>query len=56
MLFRSDGRVELVAEGDEEELQAFLAAVKSSQLASHIRTADVNWRDFTGEFKRFEIA
>ena len=51
-----DGRVELVAEGDEEELQAFLAAVKSSQLASHIRTADVNWRDFTGEFKRFEIA
>jgi acylphosphatase len=51
-----DGRVELAAEGDEAELQAFLEGINTSQLGSHIRTADVNWREATGEFKRFEIA
>jgi acylphosphatase len=51
-----DGRVELVAEGAESELRDFLEAIQSSQLASHIRTADVNWEPATGQFRQFEIA
>mgnify|MGYP000123799565 CR=1 FL=1 len=51
-----DGRVELVAEGTEEELREFLDRIRTSQLASHIRTADVNWQPATGEFRQFEIA
>jgi acylphosphatase len=50
-----DGRVELVAEGADEEVTAFLEAVQTSQLGSHIRHTDVNWKDATGEFRGFEI-
>jgi acylphosphatase len=31
-----DGRVELVASGDEEEVDGFLVAVRESELAGHI--------------------
>jgi acylphosphatase len=50
-----DGRVELVAEGMEEEVKAFLEAMCASQLGSHIRNADVNWREATEEFRGFDI-
>lgn len=50
-----DGRVELVAEGIEDEVKAFLEAVQASQLNSHIRTADVNWREAAEEFRGFDI-
>jgi acylphosphatase len=50
-----DGRVELVAEGAEQEVTAFLEAVRASQLGSHIRNADVNWSDATDEFQGFNI-
>jgi acylphosphatase len=50
-----DGRVELVAEGVEEEIKAFLEAVRASQLGSHIRNADVNWREAAEEFRSFDI-
>lgn len=51
----TDGRVELVAEGEEEELKAFLEAIRDGQLASYIRGEDVRWTPATGEFRRFEI-
>jgi acylphosphatase len=50
-----DGRVELVAEGDEEETRAFLAAIYEGQLGSYIRGQDVTWSTASGEFSRFEI-
>lgn len=50
-----DGRVEMVAEGEEGEVKGFLEAIQASQLGSYIRNADVNWREATGEFNRFEI-
>jgi len=50
-----DGRVELVAEGNEEEAKGFLEAIQQSQLGNYIRGEDVNWTTATGEFNRFEI-
>ena len=50
-----DGRVELVAEGEADESQAFLAAIHDTQLGNYIRTEDVNWQPATGEFTGFEI-
>ena len=50
-----DGRVELVAEGNEEEVKAFLEAIHQSQLGNYIRGEDVNWGEASGEFMRFEI-
>ena len=50
-----DGRVELVAEGDEQEAKGFLEAIRQSQLGNCIRGEDVNWMAATDEFHRFEI-
>ena len=50
-----DGRVELIAEGDDAEVTGFLEAIRASQLGSHIRNADANWKDATGEFTGFDI-
>jgi acylphosphatase len=50
-----DGRVELVAEGDEGELKAFLDGVRDGGLAGHIRHEETHWQPATAEFDGFEI-
>jgi acylphosphatase len=50
-----DGRVELVAEGEEVEVQAFLAAIHDTQLGNYIRKENINWEPGNGEFTGFEI-
>jgi acylphosphatase len=50
-----DGRVELVAEGRREELDAFRAALHDAGLAGFIRDEQVNWADAKNEFRGFEI-
>jgi acylphosphatase len=51
----SDGRVELLAEGDKTELDAFRAAILDSGLAANVRHEDVAWSEATGGFRGFEI-
>jgi len=51
-----DGRVELIAEGAREELDAFRHAIRDAGLEHFIRNEDVNWSEATGEFRGFEIA
>jgi acylphosphatase len=50
-----DGRVELLAEGPREELEAFRQAVRDSGLGRLIRTEDVTWTETRNEFRGFEI-
>src|SRR5882672_7623065 len=50
-----DGRVELVAEGSREELDAFRAALHDAGLAGFIRDEQVSWVDAKNEFRGFEI-
>ncbi len=50
-----DGRVQLVAEGAEKELKAFLAAVRESGLGPMIRGEETFWSEATNEFKGFDI-
>jgi acylphosphatase len=45
----------MAAEGDEEEVAAFLDAIKASQLGSHIRQADVSWIEPCDNDKQFVI-
>jgi acylphosphatase len=52
----SDGRVELIAEGQPEELEAFRAAIFDAGLAGFIRDEQVGWIEATNEFRGFEIA
>lgn len=50
-----DGRVELIAEGRREELEAFRGAILESELGSFIRREDANWEEGSGEFTGFSI-
>lgn len=51
----ADGRVELVAEGDKKELEAFREAIREAGLAANIRNEDAVWGEATGGFRGFEI-
>jgi len=51
----ADGRVELVAEGLREELDAFREAIPDAGLARFIRNEDVSWGEAAGGFRGFEI-
>lgn len=50
-----DGRVELLAEGDAEELQAFRQALRESGLESFIRDETVSWSEPQGNLRGFQI-
>lgn len=50
-----DGRVELTAEGDRAELEAFRDAVRESELGHYIRAEDVRWGNAKNEFRGFDI-
>ena len=50
-----DGRVELAAEGAKEELEAFLEAVRDSDVGRFIRQEQARWSEAQNEFRGFEI-
>ena len=51
----SDGRVELVAEGTKEELEAFRRAIQDCEVGRFIRNENASWSDASGEYRGFEI-
>ena len=50
-----DGDVELVAEGLEAELTAFLDAIGASHLGRFIVKTHLRWSNPTGEFQEFGV-
>ncbi len=51
-----DGRVELVAEGMREELEAFLTGIANGELSSYIEARPETWGPAHGRFHGFCIA
>jgi len=51
-----DGLVELLAEGEREELEEFRRAIQDSDVGGFIRHEELEWSDATGAFRGFEIA
>ena len=51
-----DGRVELVAEGTRDELDAFRQGVRESGMEHFIAGEDVSWNEARNEFRGFDIA
>ncbi len=51
----ADGRVELIAEGEQDELQAFQQAIRDEGLGRLIRSEETDWSEATSEFRGFEI-
>src|SRR4051812_23616261 len=49
-----DGRVELVAEGEQQEIEGLLQAI-TENMQSHIKNRIDNDAPATGEFARFEV-
>ena len=52
----SDGRVEMIAEGDKAELEAFLEGIASSHLNSFIHEQIVDWVEPQKNLKGFQIS
>jgi len=50
-----DGRVELIAEGEREELDAFRRAIRESGLGGLIQREEENFGAASGQFRGFEI-
>jgi acylphosphatase len=50
-----DGRVELLAEGEREELDAFRQAIRESGLGRQIQREEELWGPAIGGFRGFEI-
>ena len=50
-----DGRVEMVGEGQREELEAFRNAIREAGLEHFIRNEEISWGEAAGEFRGFEI-
>lgn len=51
----ADGRVELVAEGAKEELEAFRQAIRDAGMEHFIQKEDVIWGEAHGNLRGFEI-
>lgn len=49
-----DGRVEVIAEAEEEVLKDFLAKL-NQYFSRYIQDVDVDWKEATGQFKDFGI-
>lgn len=50
-----DGRVEAVFEGEKENVENVIEFCKRGSPGARVTKVDVNWQDFTGEFKNFGI-
>ena len=51
-----DGRVEVVAEGEEPVLVGFLSAIRESGMKNYIRDVEAHWSKADGCFSRFGIS
>ena len=51
----ADGRVELMAEGARDELEAFRQGLRDAGLDGFIRQEDVQWAEARNDLRGFEI-
>ena len=52
---RPDGKVEALFEGDEEDVKSIIDWCHDGPPGARVSGVDVNWEDYKGEFKGFEI-
>ena len=50
-----DGSVNIVAEGDSEALEHFIAWCREGSPFANVTSVVAEWQTATGEFKRFEV-
>jgi acylphosphatase len=52
---RADGSVEIMAEGDEDQVKEVINWSHHGPSAARVDQVDVRWRGYTGEFSEFSI-
>lgn len=50
-----DGKVEAVAEGDQEAIQRLIEWAKQGPAVAEVEQVDIDWKDYKGKFDSFEI-
>lgn len=51
----SDGRVEIVVEGDDKKVDDFISEIKEGYLGRNISNIEKTEEEYKGEYKSFEI-
>jgi len=52
---RNDGAVEVLAEGEEDQVKDFLAWAKHGPSTARVDKVETRWRSYTGEHSNFRI-
>lgn len=52
---RADGGVEVVAEGEEDQVKDFLSWAQHGPATARVDKVETRWRSYTGEFADFRI-
>lgn len=52
---KPDGSVEMVVEGEEDQVKDFLAWAQQGPSTSRVDKVETKWRSYTGEFSEFRI-
>jgi acylphosphatase len=52
---RNDGSVEIVVEGEEDQVKDFLAWAQAGPSTARVDKLETKWRSYTGEFADFRI-
>lgn len=51
-----DGRVELLTEGEQEDIEKLIARLKQGPPVAQVENVDVTWEEYKDEFSDFRIA
>lgn len=52
---RSEGAIEILAEGEEDELKELIGWANKGPSAARVEVVDVRWRSYTGQHADFRI-
>ena len=50
-----DGSIEIIAEGEEKNLQEFLNSISKGPMFSEVNTIEIKWTQAEGKFLRFDV-
>ena len=51
----TDGRVEILAEGEKDKLEKLVAWTRKGPESARVEDLEVSWQEYKGEFEEFEI-
>ena len=51
----SNGRVEAIFEGERDDVEKLIKFCRSGPASARVTKIDVQWKEYTGEFKDFKI-